>query len=159
MGGVEPGDMRQILLILLLLAVQASAQTRELEVRPLDLPAEMPTWTGSEEEALRRQHDQAFRDLARILSSRQMAELRQMSRWGRYGPEPGDAAAGEALLEALTGPARMPAGLWPTVRQQEAFLREMQSGANGLETRLLKLLTPSQVDFLRELERMEQSEL
>jgi hypothetical protein len=35
----------------------------------------------------------------------------------------------------------------------------MQSGANGLETRLLKLLTPSQVDFLRELERMEQSEL
>ncbi len=142
----------------MLLAAQATAQTRELEVRPLDLPAELPTWSGSEEKALRRQHEQAYRDLARILGSRQMAELRQMSRWGRYGPPLEDARAGEALLEALTGPSRPPADLWPTARQQEAFVREMQSGTSGLEARLLKLLTPAQVDFLRQLERMEQSE-
>lgn len=154
------------------LSAPGAAQTPEsLPVRKLDLTpdqkVEIRRLLGDGESQLEAQHEQAFRDLARVLSGRQMAELREMSRWGRYGPSfdaSTDAAAMLNVLSDLTHASetgQAAAGLtrlWPTPRQGQQFVQAIQGGEQGMESRLKAVFTPEQLEFLRQLERVEQSE-
>lgn len=154
------------------LSAPGAAQTPEsLPVRKLDLTpdqkVEIRRLLGDGESQIEAQHDQAYRELARILSSRQMEELRQMSRWGRYGPSFDASADAGAMLNVLSDlnhtseagrAAANLARLWPTPQQGQQFVRALQGGEQGMESRLRAVFTPEQLEFLRQLERVEQSE-
>lgn len=95
-----------------------------------------------------------------------MEQLRRMSRWGRYGPA-FDASEGEAMLNVLSQLDRASttrkaatelSRLWPTPQQGQNFQRALEGGPQGMESRLRAVFTPQQLEFLRQLERLEQSE-
>lgn len=163
--------MRVVLCTLMAFACLGAPGFAQSPERSLDLSdgqkAEIRKLLGEGERQLQLQHDEAFRELSRILSRSQMDELRQMSRWGRYGPPMDATSEAESMLTVLSQldrasatqeAARRLRKLVPTPEQGRAFQKALEGGAPGMETRLRAVFTPEQLEFLRQLERLERSE-
>ncbi|MEW6282420.1 MAG: hypothetical protein AB1758_27680 [Candidatus Eremiobacterota bacterium] len=143
--------MRWILAMLMAawLCAPALAQTSEelaLAVRELKLDdAQLEQAERLLDREARREHDEVYRELSRVLTPEQLERLTSMTRWGRYGPgddlEPSAAEKqlilalvqeichsrkapqgelGERLRALLRGEVPVP-GLWPTARQSQAL--------------------------------------